>query len=104
MQGKLTHRAIVQCAHVCYCSLQRQVIDSKEEKQNLQLPGQKMKGKKKVLEYAKNKRSFAMMLARYHQWKNGMKRRIFLFALGRTKAISYEAVLVLNESMTDNQL
>lgn len=63
-----------------------------------------MKGKKNVLEYAKNKSSFTMMLAHYHQWKNRMKRRIFLFALGRHKAIKYEAVLVLNESVTDNQL
>lgn len=63
-----------------------------------------MSGQKDILKYAKNKRSFAMMLAHYHQWKNMMKRREFLFPLGRTKAIKDSTVFVVNDSMMDNQL
>lgn len=73
-------------------------------KSNLQRAEQKMSGQKDILKYAKNKRSFAMMLAHNHQWKNMMKRRVFLFPLGRTKAIEYNTVFIANDSMMDNQL
>lgn len=73
-------------------------------KKNLQLAGQRITGQKDVFKYVKNKRSFAMMLAHYHQWKNMMKRKILLFPLGRTKAIKYNAVFIFNASMMDNRL
>lgn len=44
------------------------------------------------------------MLAHYYQWKNMIKRRLFLFPLGRTKAIKYNIVFIVNDSMMDNQL
>lgn len=70
----------------------------------MQLAGQRTIGQKNVLKCVENKNSFAMVLALYHEWKNMMKRRVFLFPLGRTKAIKYNAVFTFNESMTDNQL
>lgn len=74
------------------------------KKKNLQLAGQNMTGQNDFFKYAKNKMNFAMRLAHYHQCKNMMKRRIFLFPLGRTKAIQYNAVFIFSESMMDNQL
>lgn len=63
-----------------------------------------VRAKKYILKYAKNKRSFAMMLAHYYQWKNMMNRRVFLLPLGRTEAIKDNTLFTVNDSMMDNQL